>query len=88
MTVTPSHREDFHGMIYAFFKNALPGPGYAPNTQYPTKIKHYLVEFMHHNWQPSPSRIKNNKSKVTANRKYREVIHFAPWSLKKLESSS
>ncbi|KAK9180282.1 hypothetical protein WN943_029490 [Citrus x changshan-huyou] len=24
MTVTPSHREDFHGMIYAFFKNALP----------------------------------------------------------------
>ncbi|KAH9680866.1 transmembrane protein [Citrus sinensis] len=35
------------------------------------------VDFMHLNWQPSPSRMRNNNSKVTADRKYREVIRCA-----------
>lgn len=76
MIVTPNDREDFHGMIYAFFESALPGPSYAHNSQYyPIEIKH-LVEFMRLNWKPSPSRRKNNNSNVTE-RKYREVIRCA-----------
>ncbi|KAK9180280.1 hypothetical protein WN943_029488 [Citrus x changshan-huyou] len=76
MIVTPNDREDFHGMIYAFFESALPGPSYAHNSQYyPIEIKH-LVEFMRLNWKPSPSRLKNNNSNVTE-RKYREVIRCA-----------
>ncbi|KAH9681098.1 transmembrane protein [Citrus sinensis] len=77
MTMMPNDREDFHGMIYAFFESALPGAGYAHNSQhYPIEIKH-LVEFIHLNWQPSPSRMRNKNSKVTADRKYREVIRCA-----------
>ncbi|KAK9180376.1 hypothetical protein WN944_026567 [Citrus x changshan-huyou] len=76
MTMMPNDTEDFHGMIYSFFGSALPGVGYAHNSQYyPIEIKH-LVDFMHLNWQPSPSRMRNNNSKVTADRKYREVIRW------------
>ena len=34
MTMMPNDTEDFHGMIYSFFGSALPGVGYAHNSQY------------------------------------------------------
>ncbi|KAJ4722905.1 hypothetical protein OWV82_006337 [Melia azedarach] len=76
MTVMPDEADDFHEMIYAFFEHALPGTGYAHYSESPIKIKH-LVEFIHHNWQPSCSRTMRNTRKVTGERKYGEVIRCA-----------
>lgn len=48
MTVMQEETKYLIGMIYAFFEYALPGTGYAHNSEHSTKIKH-LVEFIHHN---------------------------------------
>ncbi|KAJ4722911.1 hypothetical protein OWV82_006342 [Melia azedarach] len=74
MTAVADEADDFHEMIYAFFEHALPGAGYAHYSESP--ITH-LLEFIHHNWQPSSSRTMRNSRKVAGERKYKEVIRCA-----------
>ncbi|KAJ4722913.1 hypothetical protein OWV82_006344 [Melia azedarach] len=51
--------------------------GYAYYSESPMSPVNHLLEFIHHNWQPSCSRTMRNCRKVTGERKYREVIRCA-----------